>query len=123
MNILLIEPDKILADNFAKVFKMAGLNSKVMFDAQLAIEHIDDDKPDVIVLELQLAPISGVSFLYELRSYQDLAKIPIIIYSSLPPENFDLDDQLWANLGVVKYFYKSKISINKLTSYIQENLA
>ena len=123
MNVLLLEPDFILANNISEVFKRFGLKTTVMFDAQLAIEQIDQNKPDTIVLELQLSPISGVAFLYELRSYQDLTNIPIVIYSSLPSENFELDDQLWANLGVIKYYYKPRISITKLANYIKENLA
>lgn len=123
MHLLLLEPDKILADNFCRVFNLSGFNTVVLFDAQSAIEEIDNKMPDAIVLELQLAPIGGIAFLYELRSYQDLLNIPIIVYSSLPPENFELQEQQWADLGVVRYFYKSTVSISKVANYINEYLS
>jgi DNA-binding response OmpR family regulator len=117
MSLLLIEPDKLLANVFTTELKKHNFKVWHFFDAQTAIEYMDTNLPDMIIMELQLAPISGVSFLYELRSYEDFCSIPIVIYSSIPKESFKLTDKDWLELGVVKYFYKSKISIQKVASF------
>lgn len=123
MRVLVIEPDKILADNYHQVLSSVGFSTAVFFDPQSAVEEMDAKLPDIIIMELQLAPLSGLAFLYELRSYEDFMAVPVIVYSSVPKESFNLADKQWQHLGVNKYFYKSKISIHKVASYAKGELA
>lgn len=80
-HILLIEPDKILSENYRLSFQKSGYKIQITHDAQAAIYAVDKIKPDLIVLEIQLASHSGIEFLYELRSYSDWQNIPVIILS------------------------------------------
>lgn len=117
MYAIVIEPDKILADNYHQVLTSSGFKVGSFFDPQSAVEEMDVNTPDIIITELQLAPLSGLAFLYELSSYEDFAQIPIIVYSHVPQETFNIDPKQWQRLGVIKYFYKPKISIQKVASY------
>lgn len=119
MNVLLIEPDKILANNYQQAFAEMSFKVDCFTDPQLAVEHMDGSLPDSIVMEIQLAPLSGVAFLHELRGYEDFASVPIVIYSSIPKESFKIDAKGWAALGVVKYFYKPRISAQKVASFVK----
>lgn len=108
MNIVCIEPDIVLAKAYKKVFARPGKDAIALcLDPQAAIEQIDIQKPDCIVMELQLAPLSGVAFLHELRSHEDFSDIPVIVYSSVPKESFNVSKATWQSLGVVAYFYKA----------------
>jgi DNA-binding response OmpR family regulator len=119
MNIVCIEPDVVLAKAYKKVFTKDSKDSVVLcLDPQAAIEQIDTKKPDVIVMELQLAPLSGFAFLHELRSYEDFNDIPVIIYSSVPKESFSSNKTTWKTLGVDKYFYKATDSVQKVATYV-----
>jgi DNA-binding response OmpR family regulator len=122
MQILVLEPDKILADNYHQVLSDSGFKVASFFDPQSAVEEMDINIPDIIVMEIQLAPISGLAFLYELRSYEDFSHIPIIIYSHVPKETFNLEQAQWQSLGIVKYFYKPRISIQKVASFARGEL-
>ncbi len=82
-HILLIEPDYVLAKATAKYLSGKKYLVSHCADAQSAVALCDDNPPDVVVLELQLAAHSGVEFIYEFRSYADWAHVPIIILSSL----------------------------------------
>jgi DNA-binding response OmpR family regulator len=119
MNILCIEPDVVLAKAYKKVFTKDSKGQVVLcLDPQAAIEQIDAKKPDVIVMELQLAPLSGFAFLHELRSYEDFNTIPVVIYSSVPKESFTSNKTTWKTLGVEKYFYKATDSVQKVASFV-----
>jgi DNA-binding response OmpR family regulator len=117
MRVLIIEPDKILANNLNTIFMASGFETAVFFDPQLAVEDMDKQLPDIIILELQLAPLSGIAFLYELRGYDDFGQVPVVIYSSVPKETFGLDEKQLNRLGIIKYFYKAKISGHKVASF------
>ena len=119
MKILCIEPDVVLAKAFKIVFTRNHHDTIMLcLDPLAAIEQIDTQKRDAIVMELQLAPLSGLAFLHELRSYEDFSDIPVVVYSSVPQESFQADAATWRSLGVKKYFYKSTDSLQKVARYI-----
>ena len=118
MNVLLIEPDKILVNSYISALEQKNIDTQVCTDAQTAIEMLDNNKPDAIIMEILLSPLSGVAFLNELRSYEDFIDIPVIINSSVPVENFDIDIKQWQRLGVIKYFYKARNGPKQLASFI-----
>lgn len=114
MRVLIVEPDKILAKAYLQQFLLAGLDVLVARDGQMAVHSIDEQKPDVLVIELQLGAHSGIEFLHELRSYEDWADIPVIVHSSVPKSAFTVSDAAWKRLGVVRYFYKPKTTAKQL---------
>jgi len=81
--ILLIESDKLLADNLRDFLEAAGHSSHWQVEPQAALDAVDSFKPNLIIMDLLLASRSGTEFLYELRSYPDWESLPVIIYSSL----------------------------------------
>lgn len=123
MNVLIIEPDRILAKEYKKAFEIAGLEVRCSNNAQEAIIKIDKKTPDVVILEIQLAGHSGIEFLHEFRSYDDWTKVPVFIYSSVPEYAFAVDPKLWTTFGIKRYFYKPKTPINQLIGAVKETLS
>jgi DNA-binding response OmpR family regulator len=120
MNILIIEPDYILAKEYKNAFDQAGFVANVSYDAQSAIAAVDKLSPVAIILELQLAGHSGVEFLHEFRSYDDWSKIPVFIYSRLPEYLFKVEPSTWLAFGVQRYFYKPKVPLNRLIGVVKK---
>lgn len=123
MNVLIIEPDFVLAKTYKKAFETSGLKAIIAHQAQDAVRKIDDKKPDAVILELQLGGHSGVEFLNEFRSYEDWVDIPLYIYSSVPIEAFGQNSKILKSLSVKRYFYKSKTSLNQLIGAVTSDLA
>ena len=120
MNILLVEPDKLLAQIYAATLKSGGHAVVCAATAQNAIHAADIGVPDLVILELQLVSHSGIEFLYEFRSYTDWQTIPVIILSLVPPVEFsDSRDLLMTELGVQGYHYKPRVSLAKLQRLVQ----
>jgi DNA-binding response OmpR family regulator len=114
--LLIIEPD-ILLGSIYKSFLSKKYIVNVCNDGQQAIDLIDKQKPDAIVLELQLIAHNGYEFLYELRSYKEWFEIPVII-NSLIPEN----KNNYQELGIKDYLYKPTTSLEKLLDSIDRQL-
>jgi DNA-binding response OmpR family regulator len=119
--ILLLEPDKLLANTYLKALQAAGYEVDVCHAAQSAIHSADKVKPDIVIVELQLVSHSGIEFLYEFRSYADWQDVPIIILTNVPVNEFVSCEQLLMNeMNVKLYLYKPHTSLRKLLQSINE---
>lgn len=114
MQVLLIEPDQLLADTYCAVLEKAGHRVACARSAQQAVYTADEQMPDVIVLEPQLPRHNGIEFLYELKSYTEWQHVPVIILTSLTPAAFELSPVLRTQLGVVSVLGKSRTSLERL---------
>jgi DNA-binding response OmpR family regulator len=122
--ILLIEPDRVLAETYRQALLADGHTVVCCASAQAGIISADQHQPDLIILELQLIEHSGIEFLYELRSYQDWQTIPVIVQTHVPPGEFSVNHQLLREqLGVQKYLYKPDTSLKELLNNVRHHLA
>jgi DNA-binding response OmpR family regulator len=123
-NILLIEPDRVLAETYGQAILSAGHKAAVAPGAQSGILVADQFGPDLVIVELQLVEHSGIEFLYEFRSYPDWQEIPVIIQTSVPPREFQASLQLLKDeLGVKEYLYKPHTTLQKLLNTVNEYVA
>ena len=121
--ILLIEPDRLLAETYCRALVDAGHKVMVCAGAQSAITAADQAKPDLVILELQLIAHSGVEFLYEFRSYPEWQAIPVLVQTGVPPGEFADNWQLLKReLGVNAYLYKPRVSLSQLLAGVREQL-
>jgi DNA-binding response OmpR family regulator len=121
-NILLIESDKILAGNIIKAFKNAKHSVDWQVDPQVALNSADSQLPQAIILDLVLANRSGVEFLYEFRSYPDWQNIPVILFSSLSPDELTESAGGFEHLNITTYHYKPNTSLVDLAATFEKSL-
>jgi DNA-binding response OmpR family regulator len=118
-NIILLETDRQLAKYTADYLKQQGHKTEVYSDPQSAISSADKHCPDCVVLSLLLAGRSGIEFLYELRSYPEWQKIPVIVTGKLSAEELNDYTPVFNQLGVTRYLHKSTTSLTDLAVAIQ----
>lgn len=119
--VLLVEPDVVLGEIFAKALEAKGYVVERVAGAQEAVIAADDNRPDLVICELQLVGHSGIEFLYEFRSYADWQDIPVIVLSTVPPLEFNGSRiGLKEQLGVETYLYKPATSIAEMLRVVGE---
>ncbi|NDC22359.1 response regulator [bacterium] len=122
-HILLIEPDRILAETYAQALTNAGHTVSPCSGAQIAIMSADQQKPDLVILEIQLIEHSGIEFLYEFRSYSDWRDIPVIVHSFVPSSEFISNKNIMQNqLGVIYYLEKHHTRLKDLLAKVNSTL-
>ena len=123
-HILLIEPDRLLAQTYHQALVSAGHSVVPCASAQAAILAADQRRPDLVLLELQLVEHSGIEFLYEFRSYTDWQTVPVVVHSGVPASEFlGNGQQLQAELGVSTYLYKPLTSLRDLLAAVSQQLS
>ena len=114
--VYVLEDDEIMGELFKKYLR--GLcKVKVFQDAISAISEISDDKPSLIFLDILLTGPDGFTFLNEIVSYEDTAKIPVVIVTSL-----DLKTDNLKNYNVVKILKKDELVPDDIKNLAREFL-
>lgn len=108
--IYIIEDDEIMAECIARACKEE--KTKIFSNAIAAMDAISNKIPNLILLDILLTGPDGFTFLNELASYQDTAKIPIVIISSLDFRSQDL-----SNYGVVGALDKATMIPEDIEKY------
>ncbi len=117
--ILLIESDRILAQNILRALKHSGHSVDWQVDPQAALGCADANIPDIIILDLVLAGRGGVEFLYEFRSYPDWQGVPIVLFSSLSAQELVDSLDCFEHLNIAAYHYKPTTALSSLIQTIQ----
>ena len=118
-SVLIVEDDKWLAEQYARVLKLAGYKTNISLHALAAIQAIDDDKPDIIILDVLLSGSTAITLLNELQSYSDTGKIPIILCTNLASE-ISIDDM--EPYGVKKILNKATMAPDDLALAVKSVL-
>ena len=84
--ILIVEDDKWLAEQYARVLDAEGYRTIVALNALDAITAIDDYKVDAIILDVLLTGSTAFTLLHELQSYGDTGEIPVVLCTNLASE-------------------------------------
>ena len=88
--ILLIEDEPWMGELYVQLLSREH-DVTWLRDGYDAMEAIDAHRPDIIVLDMMLPWVSGVQLLHELVSYEDTARIPVVLFSAALPEQLDAE--------------------------------
>ena len=111
--IFIIDDDKIMANCIKRATKKSAQIFSNAIDAmqEISAGHL----PELIFLDVLLDGPDGFTFLNELVSYSDTAKIPIVIISSLDFQSKDLKEY-----GVVGVLNKDTMLPQEIEAYAKK---
>ncbi len=80
--VLITEDDQFVANICRRHFEQAGFQVVLASDGATAIELLEQDRPDAVVLDLMLPGVDGIAVLRFIRSHAELRSLPVIILSN-----------------------------------------
>ena len=116
-HILVAEDDAFLADMMRRALTTHGVRVSVAHNGQQAIDSIDADPPDLLLLDLLMPYVDGYGVLMH-RNEKKLA-FPVIVCSNLSDAK---DKSTCKTLGVSSYIVKSDIDDDHLWPVVQKYL-
>jgi CheY-like chemotaxis protein len=84
--VLVIDDDPIMRRLMMAVLDKSGYTVRTSSSVAEGLELIAQQTPDIILCDMALPEMSGLDFLRHCRANPDLAKIPVIIVSSVSDE-------------------------------------
>src|SRR5438270_4655690 len=117
--ILVVEDNDDARRPLVRLLKSEGyevLTATTAFEAMAAAQR---GNPDLILLDVSMPPIDGLTFLSRLREMPGGNQIPVIVVTAMSD---DLTHRRAEELGVKEYLVKSKFEIDELLELVKKHL-
>ena len=111
MKIFAIEDDRGWERYYARILKAHTLS--FFHDGVEAISAMDDEVPDLVILDVLLTGPTGFAILHEMRSYPELMDVPVVVVSSVRLGELD------ESYGVYKVLDKAEMTPRDLLATVQ----
>ena len=115
--ILIVEDDAHTRRALARLLEQAGYHTIQAEDAHAAMAHARRQKPDLILLDVMIPPMDGLTFLMLLRDALGASSIPTILLTGLSDENTYARAQ---QMGVKAYLTKADYAPAQLLAVIRQ---
>lgn len=117
--ILVAEDDIFYAKIYQTKLSAEGFDVDVVPNGDEALKHIDEKKPDLLLLDLIMPIKDGFQVLESLRNNDKYKDLKVIVLSNLGQEE---DIKKAKTYGVTDYLVKADISIQDLIKKVNETL-
>ena len=114
--ILIVDDDNVFQKTMSA--KLESFNYEVISaeDGEIGLEKAVKEKPDLILLDVKMPNMDGVTLLKKLRSNEAVPKMPVLITSNLSVTDNIADG---VALGVRGYIIKSNETLDSLLREVE----
>ena len=82
IQILLVEDNQIIADNFRSYMEAKGSQVLVALDGQAALDIAEQTWPDIVFMDISLPDMDGLEVVQKLRGMPEFTSTPIIVLTA-----------------------------------------
>lgn len=114
-HILIVEDDQFLAAAYKLKFEKENFKVTIAQDGQEALNFLQNELPDLILLDLVMPVKDGFAVLSDVKESERLRDIPVIIASNLGQEE---EIQKGIAMGAIDYVVKSNTSLDEIVKKV-----
>ena len=116
-NVLVVDDTLDCLIPLTRLLSLEGFETTAAQDGRQAMKMMARARPDVLVLDLMMPDVDGVTLLEEIRQTPGLEKLPVVVFTAL-------DDRKVRNrvdeLGVSAVLYKGKSGMEEIIRSVQD---
>ena len=114
--IIIVEDDLKVANNYRNRLAQEHHDVKIAADVQ-ATNMIMTEKPDLVLLDILMPKINGLSILREIKAQNELADIPFLVLTNVEGAQ---EVQQAIELGASGYLVKADTSLDLLVQKVND---
>ncbi len=118
--VMLVDDDLMTREMMANRLKEQGWRVFKAENGKVALEHLDDKKPSLILLDLLMPEMDGFEFVARLRQNEKWRSIPVVV---LTATNLSAKDQARLHGYVETIFQKESCSSDNLLQLIHQQIS
>ena len=112
--VLLVDDEKQFVQTLSERLQLRNMGTAVAYDGESALQQIERDEPEVMVLDLMMPGINGFEVLKQVK--QNRPEVEVIV---LTGHGSDEDEETCMNLGAFAYLHKP-VDIEVLSQKLKE---
>lgn len=117
--ILVAEDDKLISGSLCDALKVSGFEAEAALDGEEAVAKARQVLPDLILLDIMMPKLDGISVLWELKSAPETAKIPVVVLTNIG--DVETISKI-VQAGAVDYLLKSDQSVDDIIQKVRDVL-
>ena len=117
--IMIVEDEKAFHDLYRIMFEGRDYDISYIYDGDTAMEKLEEDRPDLIILDMLLDMVTGDTFFLHLKGMAEYADIPVIIISAFSQKQYKNLKKADPNLV---YIEKSYLTKERLLEEVEKKL-
>lgn len=118
--VFIVEDAAIVREPLQAALTAAGYAVSATDDGTKALQMLATEKPDLVLLDINLPGTDGLSILKYIRESATLSKLPVIMLSAVAEKQRVVAA---INLGISAYLLKSRFSLNEMLEHVRKHLA
>lgn len=118
--ILIVEDDEQLSRALATALRRKGFSVRVATTGEEGLAAANKERPDLILLDLLMPVMDGMTMLKELRKISTLESVPVMFLTNLSYPGIILDSE---KLGVTDYIVKAFWSLENVARKVESRLS
>ena len=115
IKILVVDDMSIFRDPIAASLRLAGFETLCASNGQEALQVVKNHRPAVVLLDISMPVMDGISCLRAVRADPEIAKTPVILFTALSDRKYVMEA---GRLGVHDYLLKSSFSLKDLLARV-----
>lgn len=117
--ILVAEDDKLISGSLCDALKQNGFEAEQAFDGEEAVAKAKEIKPDLMLLDIMMPKMDGISVLWELKANPDTSGIPVVVLTNIG--DVETISKI-VEAGAVDYLLKSDQSVDDIMQKVKDVL-
>ncbi len=118
--VMIVEDDIITRETLAEMLKLEGWRVFKAENGRVALEHLEDKKPSLILLDLMMPEMDGFEFVTRLRQNEKWRSIPVVV---LTATKLSAEDQAHLHSYVDSILHKASNQKEELLRQIHQQVA
>lgn len=114
--VLFVEDDPFLIDIYSTKLKESGFNLKIAKSGEECLSKLENEVPDILILDIILPKINGWEVLEKIRKNRKFNHMKIIVFSNLGQRR-EIERAL--KLGATEYLIKAHYTPSQMVKEIQ----
>lgn len=117
--IAIIEDDPVINQMYRMKFEADGFDVHMANDGKRGVEIVEQTRPDIILLDLQMPEMNGVEALTKIRNNDWGKDIPVLILTNLGEEEAPKEIK---ELNISSYIVKAALTPKQVVAKVKETL-
>lgn len=117
--IAIIEDDQVISQMYRMKFESDGFTVHVAENGESGIKVVEETKPDLILLDMQMPGMNGDEALAEIRKHDWGKDIPVIVLTNLGEEEAPKNLR---SLGIESYIVKADLTPRQVVDRVKQTL-